>query len=46
MVTGLGRTTGQHIARYIMTPSKIYYNQKDNELNPKPGNKNKRSPET
>ena len=39
-------TTGQHIARYTMTPDKIYYNQKDNELNPKPGNKNKRSPET
>ena len=39
-------STGQHIAHYTMTPDKIYYNQKDNELNPNPGNKNKRSPET
>ena len=38
--------TGQHIAHYTLTPDKIYYNQKDNELNPNPGNKNKRSPET
>ena len=29
-----------------MSPDKIYYNQKDNELNPNPGNKNKESPET
>ena len=36
--------TGQHIAHYTLTPDKIYYNQKDNELNPNPGNKNKESP--
>lgn len=38
--------TGQHIAHYTLTPDKIYYNQKDNELNPNPGNKNKESSET
>lgn len=38
--------TGQHIAHYILAPDKIYYNQKDNELNPNPGNKNKESLET
>lgn len=39
-------TTGAQIAAYTLTDEKIYYNQKDNELNPNPGNKNKRSPET
>ena len=39
-------TTGQHISRYTLTSDKIYYNQKDNQVNPNPGNKNKRSLET
>lgn len=26
--------TGEHIAAYTMSDDKIYYNQKDNELNP------------
>ena len=29
-----------------MSPDKIYYNQKDNQITPNPGNKNKRSLET
>lgn len=39
-------TTGQHISRYTLTSDKIYYNQKDDQVNPNPGNKNKRSLET
>ena len=27
-----------------MSPDKIYYNQKDNQITPNPGNKNKKKP--
>lgn len=30
-------TTGEHIASYTLTEDKIYYNKKDNELNPNRG---------
>ena len=30
--------TGEQIAAYTLTEEKIYYNKKDNELNPSRGN--------
>lgn len=38
--------TGEHIASYTLTDDKIYYNQKDNELNPNRGTPKTRNPET
>ena len=35
-------TTGAQIAAYTLTEEKIYYNKKDNELNPNGATKNKK----
>ena len=38
--------TGAQIAAYTLTDEKIYYNQSDNELNPKRGNSKNKNLET